>query len=53
MWRAAKADKVSCEGDVCTVTMLITIDAKRIKGIQTPVTESWIIEDGAAWYVYR
>jgi hypothetical protein len=53
MWRAAKADKVSCEAEVCTVAMLITFDTKQMKGIQTPVTESWIIEDGAAWYVYR
>lgn len=53
IWRAAKADKVSCKAEVCTVTMLVTFDAKAMKGIQAPVMESWIIEDGAAWFVYR
>ncbi|MEO5784844.1 MAG: hypothetical protein ABIS17_04965 [Casimicrobiaceae bacterium] len=53
IWRAAKADRVSCQAEVCTVTMLVTIDTKAMKGIQAPVTESWILEDGAAWFVYR
>ncbi|MEP7206591.1 MAG: hypothetical protein ABI920_06610 [Casimicrobiaceae bacterium] len=53
IWRAAKADRVSCLAEVCTVTMLVTIDTKAMKGIQAPVTENWILEDGAAWFVYR
>jgi hypothetical protein len=24
-----------------------------MKGIETPLNESWIIEKGSAWYVYR
>jgi len=52
-WRQAKVDKVSCEAEVCTVTMLVTYDAKRMKGIETPLIENWIIENGGAWYVYR
>jgi len=53
MWRAAKVDKVDCQGEICKVTMLITYDTRPMRGIQTPVEETWIIENGSAWYVYR
>lgn len=53
IWRKAKAEKVSCEGEVCSATIQITYDTSRIKGIETQLAESWIIENGTAWYVYR
>jgi hypothetical protein len=53
IWREAKTDRVECEADVCKVTMRITFDTQRMKGIETPLTESWIIENGTPWYVYR
>jgi hypothetical protein len=33
--------------------MQITYDTRRMRGIQTPLDESWIIENGSAWYIYR
>ena len=53
LWRQAKVDGVDCEAEVCKVTVLVTYNAKRMKGIETPVAETWIIENGSAWYVYR
>ena len=53
LWRQAKVEKVECEAEVCKVQMQITFDHKLMKGIQTPLNESWIIEKGSAWYVYR
>jgi hypothetical protein len=53
MWREAKVDKVACEAEICKVSMQITYDTKRMKGIQTPLDEAWIIENGSAWYIYR
>jgi hypothetical protein len=53
MWREAKVEQVECEKEVCKVQLQITYDAKRMKGIQTPVFETWIIENGTAGYVYR
>jgi hypothetical protein len=53
MWREAKVDKVECEAEICKVLMRITYDTRRMKGIQTPLDESWIIENGSAWYIYR
>lgn len=53
IWRDVKVDKVSCEAELCKVQLAVTYDAKMMKGITTPIWESWIIEDGSAWYVYR
>jgi len=53
MWRQAKVDKVDCEAEFCKVGMLITYDYRNVKGIETPLPETWIIENGSAWYVYR
>lgn len=53
LWREAKVERAACEGEVCQVTIRITYDAKRMKGIETPLTETWIIENGTPWYVYR
>lgn len=51
LYRAAKIDAVTCEADVCTVKLTLTYDAKMIKGMVTPVTEKWVIEQGQAWIV--
>ncbi|MBK8742484.1 MAG: hypothetical protein IPM02_24675 [Betaproteobacteria bacterium] len=53
MWREAKVDSVKCVDSVCEVTVTITLDHNRLKGVVTPVAERWIIQDGLAWYVYN
>ncbi len=53
MWREAKVDTAKCADGVCEVTVIITLDHNRLKGIVTPVAERWIIQDGVAWYVYN
>lgn len=52
-YRDARVDKVACEGDACVASLLVTYDHPKMKGITTPVTESWIIDGGQAWYVYH
>jgi hypothetical protein len=51
-FRAATVDSVACEGDACMVKLFVTYDHPRMKGITTPILESWIIDGGQAWYVY-
>jgi len=51
-FREAKIDNVACEADACMVRLMVTYDHPRMKGITTPILESWIIEGGQAWYVY-
>jgi hypothetical protein len=60
LWREATVEKVECKEQevTCSVLMTITYDApvpggRMVKGVQTPVTESWIIESGSAGFVYR
>ena len=53
LWRSAKVDQVECEAEVCKVKMLVTYDFGRMKGIETPIPETWIIENGTAGCVYH
>jgi len=51
-YRDARIESVSCEADACIVKLFVTYDHPRMKGITTPILESWIIDGGQAWYVY-
>jgi len=51
-FREAKIDTVKCDGDACQARIFVTYDHPKMKGITTPVLESWIIDGGQAWYVY-
>jgi len=51
-FRGARVEKVACEGDACVVNLQLTYDHPKMKGITTPLAESWIIDGGQAWYVY-
>jgi predicted small secreted protein len=53
MWRAVKVDSMQCEAEICQAKMTLTYDHRMMKGIQTPFEETWILEKGNAWYVYR
>lgn len=52
-YRAVRVDKVSCEGEVCKVSVELTYDHRMMKGIVTPVQESWVLDKGRYWLVYR
>jgi hypothetical protein len=53
MWRAVRIDGMECGTEICQVKMTLTYDHQRMKGIQTPFQETWILEKGNAWFVYR
>ena len=53
MWRSVKVDSMECEAEICRAKMTLTYDHRMMKGIQTPFEETWILENGNAWYVYR
>ena len=50
-FRSARVDTITCDGDACVARMFVTYDHPKMKGITTPVLESWIIDGGQAWYV--
>jgi hypothetical protein len=35
------------------VTLAVTYDHRMMKGITTPIHETWVIDDGQFWYVWR
>lgn len=51
-FREIKINSVTCDGDACTVKLMLTYDHQKMRGIVTPVTESWIVDGAQAWYVY-
>jgi len=52
-YTAAKVDRVTCEAEACKVRMIVTYDHRLMKGIVTPVDESWVLDKGQFWYLYR
>jgi hypothetical protein len=54
-YRAATIDKVECVAEVCNVKLTLTYDypPAKIKGVVTPLEESWVIDQGQAWFAYR
>lgn len=49
LWRSARTDSVVCERDVCKVVMKVVYDYREVKGVETPVNESWV-KDGEKWW---
>jgi hypothetical protein len=52
-FRDAKIDSLTCDADACRVKLSVTYDHKLMKGITTPIEETWVFDKGQAWYVYR
>lgn len=52
-YRAIKFRNVSCSEQTCQINLWLTFDHRLMKGIETPVGETWVLENGQAWYVYR
>ncbi len=52
-FRAAKIDGVSCVNEVCTVKLTVTYDHRVMKGVTTPLEETWVIARGQVWYVWQ
>ena len=52
-WKRALVETVSCEPEVCKVGLRITYDFGGAKGVETPLSESWIKGDGKWWAVMK
>ena len=52
-FRSAKIENVDCEPESCRVTLMVVYDHQKMQGIPTLVNESWVLEDGKYWYVWR
>ena len=52
-FRKAEIKSVECAADSCNVKLWVTYDHPRMKGVETPMEETWVFDKGQAWLVYR
>ena len=57
-YTAATVESVTCDAEACQVQIKLTYDypavqGKVMRGIQTPLTETWVLDKGTAWMVLR
>lgn len=52
-FESAKIEKIDCETETCRVTLTVVYDHPKMKGIPTLMQESWVLENGKYWYVWR
>lgn len=52
-FRKAEITSVTCEAEVCQVTVMVTLDHRQMAGLQSPVEETWVLENGQFWYTWR
>jgi hypothetical protein len=52
-FKSVKLEKVTCQAETCQLRYWLTFDHRVMRGVETPIEETWIVENGQAWYVYR
>jgi hypothetical protein len=52
-FRAIEVQTIECEAEVCNVRLMLTYDHRLMQGVKTPVEETWVLDQGQAWYVWR
>jgi len=51
-FRAADIESAACEAETCKVRLKVTLDHRLMKGIEAPIEETWVLENGQYWYVW-
>ena len=49
---AYRIDNATCDADSCKVQAKLTYDHRIMKGVTTPVTETWVAERGGLYFVF-
>jgi len=49
---AYRIDAASCEGSTCKVQSKLTFNHRVMQGVTSPVTETWVIENGQPYFVF-
>jgi len=49
---AYRIDDAACEAERCTVHSKLTYDHRVMKGVTTPITETWVVERGDLFFVF-
>jgi hypothetical protein len=49
---AYRIDDATCDADSCKVNAKLTYDHRVIKGVTTPIQETWVFERGQFYFVF-
>ena len=49
---AYRIDTATCEAESCKVNAKITYDHRIMKGVTTPLVETWVVERGGLYFVF-
>jgi hypothetical protein len=52
-FRSAEIKAIECEPESCEVQLMVTYDHRQMTGVTTPLTETWVLDSGQFWYVWR
>lgn len=52
-FRAADVKSAACEAETCKVRVEAVLDHRLMKGIPMDFEETWVLENGQYWYVWR
>ena len=52
-FRAVEVHSAACEAETCKVSLTVIFDHRLMKGIPMDLDESWVLENGQYWYVWR
>ena len=44
---------IDCDTERCKVKLSVTYDHRLMKGVTTPLEETWVFDKGKPWFVYR
>jgi hypothetical protein len=49
---AYRVDEATCEAEACQVKSKLTYNHRVMKGVTTPITETWVVEGGTLFFVF-
>jgi hypothetical protein len=52
-FKTADVTSAVCEGDACKVRLTVVLEHKLMKSIPIEIEETWTLEKGQYWYVWR
>lgn len=52
-FQSADIESAACEPEVCKVKVRVVFDHRLMKGLSSVVEETWVLEKGQYWYVWR
>jgi hypothetical protein len=52
-FRSVDVESAACEAETCKVKLTVVLEHKMMKGVPIELEETWTLENGQYWYVWR